>query len=130
MHRIGHLQQRQITVVRQVGKIGTTALQVRNRFVSVVIPFSRISMQQLSGNEDSFERRFPVVQNHIIDVVENLFVAHTAQFGRRISSADDNPDPGIAVADKLGAAQRGEQATWKRHRESDERRSQDFDPLA
>ena len=45
---------------------------MRNRFVSVVIPFSRISMQQLSGDEDSFERRFPVVQNHIIDVVENL----------------------------------------------------------
>ena len=82
VHRIGHFGQRQIFVVRQAAEVGTAAFGMRQRCgLSLMVTVPGVGAQQVVAGEQPLERSFAVVEDDVVDIPENGFIGHRAQFG-------------------------------------------------
>ena len=74
--------QRQVFVVRQAAEVGTAAFGMRQRCgLSLMITVPGVGAQQVVAGQQPLERPFAVVEDDVVDIPENGFIGHRAQFG-------------------------------------------------
>ena len=122
VHRVGRFEQREIPVERQPCEIRATSFLVGHVPLAFVVAVARVGPHELSVRKNPLQRQLPVVEYQVVDVTEDAPVAHCPELGRRISASRSDPDAGIMLLEVLRAPQRGEQASRKRNRETDDRR--------